>query len=170
MTEVLHNFGILYADDGTAYRVRACGSEMDDIVWEGWLEFEPLNDVEGAPPLRSPRETTQPNRTDTIYWATGLTPVYLEGALQRALHPRVAPAPPPAEVSSVLNPFSVYQKGEELLRDQLRALAPWHLINIIVAYDLSEIPQEELRAMPAPELIELIVASVRMSAANPRVG
>ena len=38
-------------------------------------------------PVRSGRETTQPNRQDTVYWATGLTPVYLEGALDRALNP-----------------------------------------------------------------------------------
>ena len=37
--------------------------------------------------VRSGRETTQPNRQDTAYWATGLTPVYLEGALGRALNP-----------------------------------------------------------------------------------
>ena len=36
-------------------------------------------------PVQSPRETTQPNLTDLNYWATGLTPVYLEGALARAL-------------------------------------------------------------------------------------
>ena len=35
--------------------------------------------------LRSFRETTQPNLTDLRYWATGLTPVYLEGALERIL-------------------------------------------------------------------------------------
>ena len=70
---------------------------------------------------------------DTVYWATGLTPVYLEGALRRALHPLVRPvARPPAApafdgpapdtiaespaVESILNPFSVYRKGEALLR------------------------------------------------------
>ena len=35
-------------------------------------------------PIATGRETTQPNRTDTEYWATGLSEVYLEGALQRA--------------------------------------------------------------------------------------
>ena len=37
--------------------------------------------------VRSGRETTQPNLTDLEYWAQGLTPVYLEGALRRALEP-----------------------------------------------------------------------------------
>ena len=78
--------------------------------------------------------------TDTEYWATGLTEVYLEGALQRARNPRQpAPGPviqppvfdtaadtdlPSARTESILNPFSVYRKGEALLRNQLgRALS-----------------------------------------------
>jgi hypothetical protein len=61
-------------------------------MWQGWIEFEP---VDGGAPIRSPRETTQPNRTDTQYWATGLTVVYLEGALCRALNPlTLRPHPP----------------------------------------------------------------------------
>lgn len=144
---------------------------MDGTLWQGWLEFEPISGPgAGGPPLQSPRETTQPNRTDTIYWATGLTPVYLEGALERAL------MPPPAvreaggaPAASVLNPFSVYRKREALLRDQLHALAPWHLVNIIVAHRLSDIPVVELQTMPAPQLIELIVAGVRLAEADPTI-
>src|SRR3954468_85590 len=116
------------AADGTVYQARACGSEMPGNGWQGWLEFVPLA---GGESLRTARETTQPNRRDTEYWATGLTPVFLEGALQRALSgPRAVPVVPPepsvfrgpaaavtkrpADVppASVLNPFSVYEKGE----------------------------------------------------------
>src|SRR6266566_5970410 len=50
----------------------------------GWIEFIPIG---RWTPVRTPRETTQPNRRNAVYWATGLTPVYLEGALDRALHP-----------------------------------------------------------------------------------
>jgi hypothetical protein len=166
MTEVLHDFGILHFADGRAYHVRACGSELDETVWQGWIEFEPVDAAGDAPVLRSPRETTQPNRTDTVYWATGLSAVYLEGALDRALHPLPSSTARTPETASVLNPFSVYRKGETLLRDQLHALAPWHLVNIIVAHDLSRIPVEDLRAMSAPELIELIVNAVRTTAAE----
>src|SRR5213594_3789836 len=85
------------APDGTLYEARTCGSEMEGGGWQGWLEFLPLA---GGPPVRSPRETTQPNRVDTEYWATGLTPVYLEGALTRALTPPplVLSAPPQPSV------------------------------------------------------------------------
>jgi hypothetical protein len=62
---------------------------MRDGVWEAWLEFNPLG---GGSPLVTSRETTQPNRTDTEYWATGLTIIYLEGALQRALHMSHSPS------------------------------------------------------------------------------
>lgn len=166
--------------DGTVFQARACGREMDDGRWEGWIEFE---SIDGAEVLRSGRETTQPNRDDTAYWATGLTPVYLEGALTRAREPRVpvTPSPPrrpafdgprPDEPlppldkteplpESVLNPFSVYRKGEGVLRRQLSALAAWHLVNIVQAYDLSDEPTPTLERLPAPDLVDLIVAEVR---------
>ena len=38
----------------------------------------------------------------------------------------------------MLNPFSVYEKGEPLLRKQLGALSAWHLVNIVLAYELSD--------------------------------
>jgi hypothetical protein len=66
-------------DDGYAVRVR--GRAREDGRWEGWLEFEPGR---GGRALRTPRETTQPNRDALRYWATGLEPIYLEGALARA--------------------------------------------------------------------------------------
>ena len=162
------------ARDGTAYIARACGREADHGMWQGWVEFLP---VDGGEPIRSGRETTQPNRQDTAYWATGLTPVYLEGALERASNPlsrgpdRPAPEPvfeePAPDVAqqpaheSVLNPFSVYRKGEALLRSQLSALSGWHLVNIIIAYELSEQREPDLAVTPASVLVELIVSTVR---------
>src|SRR4029077_16489944 len=127
------------APDGTAYEARACGSPMPDGNWQGWIEFVPLD---RSRPVRTARETTQPNRVDTEYWATGLTHVYLQGALRRALatpirivrpppYPAVFAGPAPraalinAPVETVLNPFSVYEKGEMLLRRQLSALSAW---------------------------------------------
>jgi hypothetical protein len=169
----------LAAANGTVFHARACGREMDDGRWEGWIEFE---SVDGTEVLRSGRETTQPNRDDAAYWATGLTPVYLEGSLTRAMEPRVPTTPPPPErpafdgprpdrlppldeteplPESVLNPFSVYRKGEGVLRRQLVALAAWHLVNIVQAYDLSDQPTPTLERLPAPQLIDLIVAEVR---------
>lgn len=186
MAEVLVEFSEpVIAGDGTRYAARACGGPMDDERWQGWIEFLPMD---GGRPLRSARETTQPNRIDTLYWATGLTPIYLEGALERTLNPgprRAAhhvaapafdePAPdfaanassPLSATESVLNPFSVYRKGEGLLRQQLGALSAWHLVNIIRDYELSARSANELGSMSASELAELIVAAVRAQASEP---
>lgn len=175
--EVLFEFpDVVVSPDGVRYAARACGRAEPDGLWHGWIEFLP---VTGGDPIRSPRETTQPNRTDAAYWATGLTPVYLEGALHRALKPLVRTIPPPpvapafdqpapditdvpgSRVESVLNPFSVYRKGDALLRSELGALAERHLVNIIRAYGLSEQSDAALRRLPAAGLIELIVDGVR---------
>jgi hypothetical protein len=87
MAEILAEYSDVLVDgNGVRYHAHACGTPMLDGKWQGWLEFLPLD---GGPPIRSGRETTQPNHTDTLYWATGLTRVYLEGALQRALNPLV---------------------------------------------------------------------------------
>ena len=176
MAEVLMAFDQrLETTDGFLYSAQACGAPQSDGLWEGWIEFIPLN---GGPVLRTPRETTQPNRTDAQYWATGLSAIYLEGALGRARSPIVrhsaalaeplfdepAPVFAPEGVSSVdavLDPFSVYEKGEVILRQQLSALSSWHLVNIILAYELSAEPATELNKMSAEALIELIVAHVR---------
>jgi len=179
MPEVLVEFEALVTDDnGRRYQARACGDEMDDGMWQGWIEFLPVGDGE---PVRSGRETTQPNREHTLYWATGLTPVFLEGSLHRALNPLNRPAaadvPPPvfdgpapparvaaAPVSGVLNPFSVYRKGEDLLRRQLSALSGWHLVNIITAYRLSDRDPALLAGMQPRMLAEVIIDGVRGAA------
>lgn len=170
------------ADDGSEYEARACGSPMAGGTWQGWIEFVPLS---GGEPVRTGRETTQPNRVDTVYWATGVTPVYLEGALRRALRQPVqvvaevlpppafdgpaSPPSPPVETgtASVLDPFSVYEKGEALLRRQLGALSAWHLVNIVLDYELSDEGVATLNTLPAAALIEIIVAGVRQERAIP---
>ena len=83
MAELLAEFQTPVASrNGLFYMARACGGKAADGLWHGWIQFTPVG---GGVPICSPRETTQPNRVDTEYWAGGLTPVYLEGALQRAL-------------------------------------------------------------------------------------
>jgi hypothetical protein len=168
--------------DGRVYTAQACGRVRDDGIWEGWLEFVPHD---GSEVLRSSRETTQPKLTDLEYWAAGLTPVYLRGALERTLTPPTvlveapvvqsvydAPAPPSipvtdraAEAEPVLDPFSVYAKGEDLLRRQLGALSPRHLRAIIIGYDLVDSTGVDLNRLTGPELSALIVAAVRRDAA-----
>ena len=62
MAEVLAEFAEhIASDEGVVYRAQACGGAMPDGRWEGWIEFIP---VAGGIPVRTPRETTQPNRRD----------------------------------------------------------------------------------------------------------
>jgi hypothetical protein len=176
MAQIIATYGhLLTSADGRAYTARACGRRRDDALWEGWLEFVP---ADGSPVIRSARETTQPNLADLEYWASGLTAVYLDGALERTLTPppvsavpqrarpaHNAPAPPLATddrtpvANAILDPFAVYAKGETLLRRQLAALAARHLRNIVRAYELA--PDLDLEDVDEPELIELIVTAVR---------
>ena len=167
------------APDRTRYEARACGSPMPDSGWQGWIEFVP---IDGGDPVRTGRETTQPNRTDTEYWASGLTPVYLDGALARALkeprrggldrpppQPSIFEAPAPAMSSgaprsSIVDPFLVYEHGEAHLRKQLGALAAWHLVNIARDYGLTAVDVDALNRMSSFDLIELVVSGVRSRA------
>jgi hypothetical protein len=148
-------------------------------MWEGWVEFVP--DDETAV-VRSPRETTQPNLTALMYWATGLTPVYLEGCLVRALTPRRRRSPPrppdtptyaepepdalsPQPRSSgpagepVLDPFSVYAKGVDRLRQHLQALGAPHLLAIIRACRLAADLDVDLEMLSEAELVAFIMSA-----------
>jgi hypothetical protein len=78
----------LHDNKGATYTVTAWGEETVQGTWEGWLEFHP-NDKHRAV-LRTARETTQPNRSAVEYWASGLEPLYFEGAFARA-YPETRP-------------------------------------------------------------------------------
>jgi hypothetical protein len=177
MAQVVSAFSDVFRTTaGTSYTVTACGRERTDGTWEGWLEFAP---DDTSPVLRTKRETTQPNLTDLQYWATGLTPVYLEGALARALeaapHTRSTGVPetpaydspaPSATIEEpiehpILDPFSVFAKGEDLLRQQLYALSERHLRVILRAYHLADPAEIDLEALSEAELVALILSGVR---------
>jgi hypothetical protein len=162
--------------DGPTYEVRACGRPLRENLWEGWLEFIP---DDGSAVLRSGRETTQPNREDLMYWATGLEAVFLEGALRRALRPErpVTVIPPEADpayegpapreshehggAASPLDPFHIHEsQGDEILHQQLEALEAWQLRNVVIAHRIR--PEDaETAAMKRDELIEAIMDAVR---------
>ncbi len=178
MSEVLFQYDAEFSDDdGRRYHARACGRERRDGRGEGWLEFVPLD---GGRPVRTERETTQPDRRFLEYWATGLTTTYLDGALLRATKPKpavrlVRTAPPPATVprprqrgrsevvvpaAAVLDPFAVFAEGDHVLRGQLRALDAGQLRNIVRKYHLSALGSEELEQLTQPDLVGLIMGEV----------
>jgi hypothetical protein len=144
-------------------------------MWEGWIEFVPTdggNDV-----LVTPVESRQPARQHLVYWATGLSQVYMEGALKRARNPvtirvpvvdepvsdqpasrrvvveRLIPKPEP-----VLDPFEIGARNIDILRQELTALNRPRLLNIISAFDLAR--DVDVTQMTDAQLVRFIVAAV----------
>jgi amphi-Trp domain-containing protein len=80
---LIHRHGDQVRDSaGRLWDVLVYGEELADGTWEGWLQFAPR--TAGLPSKRTGRETTQPDRASLEHWATGLEPLYLAGAFERA--------------------------------------------------------------------------------------
>jgi hypothetical protein len=182
MAEVLVEFDTsLAGKDGTRWIPRVCGGVAADGLWEGWIEFTSADPA--VEPIRTPRETEQPNRDDLMYWAQGLTHAYLETALVRALDPR--PTPPVVRTAAtphfdgpaphlaprpfvagvprpVLDPLEVYLQGEDVLLRELSALDVSRLRDIVIAYGWSG--RDAATGKTREELTASILAGVR----NPR--
>jgi hypothetical protein len=83
MPELIHEHMTLVQDSrGINYKALVYGEERRDGTWVGWIEFHPLS--RDAQARSTGAETSQPDKPALVYWATGLEPVYLEGALERA--------------------------------------------------------------------------------------
>jgi hypothetical protein len=81
MWQCMHVFRQRIVADDVDHEVQAWGIEREDGRWEGRLVFVP---EDGGPVLCTERETTQSTLDALRYWASGLEPVYLEGAFDRA--------------------------------------------------------------------------------------
>ena len=82
MFEHIQQYGLIDAG-GIRYRPRAYGDPQPDGTWDGWVVFSPVG---GGTAIAPPGpESTQSTVAALAVWAAGLTPVYLEGALARAL-------------------------------------------------------------------------------------
>jgi hypothetical protein len=89
VVEFVHQYSAtLETTAGERYLARAYMDRQPGGLWEGWFVFFPLT---GGPVLATDRETSQSKREDVLYWASGISVTYLEGALRRALerHPEV---------------------------------------------------------------------------------
>ena len=81
MAELIQTYAEVVRDaGGEEYNVHAYGEARADGNWEGWLEFHSTSGTV----RRTGRETTQPNREALAYWASGLEPLYFDGAFARA--------------------------------------------------------------------------------------
>ena len=175
MAEVLASFSTPVTDEFGSYYPRAVGRLAPDGMWEGWIEF--VSTDGGSDVLVTRVESRQPERQHLAYWATGLSQVYMEGALNRARNPvtvrvpvvdepisdqpaprrvvveRVIPKPEP-----VLDPFEIGERNIDILRQELTALNRPRLINIITAFDLAR--DVDTTQMTDAQLAGFIVAAV----------
>src|SRR5262245_24877919 len=185
MAEVFYSFSTPVSDELGAFHTRVVGRQAADGMWEGWLEFVPLDNGPGETLVTSV-ESRQPERAHLAYWATGLSDVYAEGALKRARNPVTvsvraaetpeseAPAPRIAarhivsyRPEAVLDPFEVGGKSLDVLRQELGALNRPRLLNIVAAYALNPSAQE-LAWMTDEQLIQFIVVAVETQTASRR--
>jgi hypothetical protein len=176
MAELIIEYSSPVTDGRGVWSARACGRKLDGH-WEGWIEFIPV--TAGDAPIRTPPETTQSDKRALTYWAEGLTPQYLIGALERArTRPAVvaAKAAPPlfetpaptvehADVAApvaphpLLDPYDVWAQGEQRLLDQLAALETDHIRDIAAGYGIVSLNTAFMSSRA--ELIAHIVASAR---------
>lgn len=78
--EHIHTFSAPVSDEsGTVWRGSAYGRPADSL-WVGSIAF--VN--EAGEMVETGVETTQPDRAALEYWAPGIEPIYLDGALTRA--------------------------------------------------------------------------------------
>jgi hypothetical protein len=178
------------SDDGVPYMACVHGRESPDRRWEGWIEFEAWRGAEGVSEAigrcSTGVETVQPNRRDLEYWVTGLTRVYLQGALVRAMrrtpenreaasvagfrrngesaHQRMSARMPRA----ILDPFAVYAQGESVLRQELGALSADHLRSVAAAFGIAS--PETAMTLGGGELIDSIVGAARRRMSRPHDG
>ncbi len=82
MPELIWEHAVEVEDADVVYAPRTWGEMRADGTWSGWLEFQPIRG--GGTVLRTGQETSQPSRDALVYWASGLEPIYFEGALDRA--------------------------------------------------------------------------------------
>ena len=73
---------VIRGKDHCNYVARVYAAQHPDrSLWDGWFVFFPLD---GRRELATDRETTQSSLSAVAYWATSITTIYLEGALERA--------------------------------------------------------------------------------------
>jgi hypothetical protein len=179
MADVLRSFDEPIEHGTDHYHARVVGRLAEDGMWEGWLEFEPVEPGEAGKEsiVVSAVESRQPELEHLQYWADGLSWVYVEGSLERALHPitvrtrvaetavssapskRIVTRPVYRGPEPVLDPFEVGGRSLDILSQELRALDRPRLLNIVAAYGLNP-GGRELAGMTDAQLGTFIVVAV----------
>jgi len=78
--DLIHPFSAIVTDvSGRSWHASAYG-RPDGTLWLGWIVFT----SDAGETVETGTETSQPDRAALEYWATGIEPIYLDGALARA--------------------------------------------------------------------------------------
>ena len=115
MERLLQEFDQLVTSaDGVTYRAYVYGRSRPSDTWQGWLVFERVSDARRFP---TDVETTQSSAEGILYWATGLTNAYFDGALKRATQRSADPEP-------IVSPPALVEGGvdSELRAERLRSI------------------------------------------------
>jgi hypothetical protein len=179
MADVFRSFDEPIRHSSGSYAARVVGRHASDGMWEGWLEFVPIEPGQSEV-IVSSVESRQPAREHLEYWAKGLSVVYAEGSLDRAVHPitvrtrlagtAASDAPAPRVITEpvhgvapgpdpVLDPFDIGSRSLDILTQELNALNRPRLLNIIDAYDLNP-GTEDIGWMSDAQLVRFIVVAV----------
>lgn len=140
--------------DGETYRAFVYGQPRPGSTWEGWLVFERLRDHRR---FATGTETTQPDADSIVYWATGLTSAYFDGALERALRP-VTPlpgtmAPPPLVEGGVDSSIRAARRAT-LERDILKVIHDQRDARILTQQLFDTLPYANADVVRALEAME----------------
>ena len=115
MEQAMRTLPDLVSDERGTFQARAVARESSDGRWEAWLEFVPADeDTSGVSVTEI--ETHQRDRVTVERWMSGLTRVYAEGALSRAVtvpHSVRVPAPSHEMTSLIAEPMKGTYEEEE---------------------------------------------------------
>jgi len=156
MDRLLQTFEAPYIDsDGAVYDILLYGRSRPADTWQAWLAFSRREDRQEF--VTEP-ETTQPSAEAVLYWATGLTPAYFDGAFARATRPRreappAEPAPPPLrDVTAGVDTY--LHRLTDLERDIMRTFNRHHASRLATEVLLDELPHAHADIVRALEDLE----------------
>ena len=89
MFQLVRKYEVILDTAGVTYQPRAYGEIQLDGSWDGWLVFFP---IPVGVAIATDRETIQDSYVNLVHWSATITPIYLLGALERALRIQLGPA------------------------------------------------------------------------------
>jgi len=156
MQRLLQTFDTPFTDrNGDVYIVELYGNSRPGDTWQGSLAFVRRG---SGRRLATGAETTQPTADALLYWASGLTPTYFDGAFERAQSSPserlpIEPIPPP--LRDVTAGDETYRRRfTELQRSVLRAFTDRASTRLSMQALLEELPHANADVIRAIEDLE----------------